>query len=109
MAMHPSREEPKPCTIVLSSGEAITLDDAYFRRQDAAARARLAAPQLSDEELERCRAAHPDEAWLWTRGTQDAIRQTDERQVSGTRGTIYTSDEALQAALDELDAGDADL
>ncbi len=109
MATHPTPREPKPRTITLSDGESITLDADYFRQQDAAIRERLAALRLSDEELARRRAEHPDEAWLWTRESQDALRQADERHAAGMHGAIYDSDEAFQAALDRLDADNADV
>jgi len=109
MATHPTPNEPKPHTIILSDGESITLDADYFRQQHAEIRARLAAPPLTDEELAQRRAEHPDEAWLWTRASQDALRQADERHAAGIHGTIYDSDEAFQAALDGLDADDADV
>ncbi len=109
MATHSTPNEPKPLTIILSNGESVTLDADYFRQQDEDIRARLAAPPLTDEELVQRRAAHPDEAWLWTRASQDALRQADERHAAGIHGTIYDSDEAFQAALDGLDADNADV
>ena len=98
-----------PMTIILSDGETITLDEDYFQQQTAAVHARLAAPPLSDEELARRRAASPDETWLWTRRSWDAIRCANENDAAGRHGPIYTSDEELQAALDHVDADNADV
>jgi len=109
MATQPTPEKPKPLTITLSDGETITLDDSYFQRQTVSIRARLDTPPLSDEELAQRRADYPDEAWLWTRASQDAIHRADERHAAGVHGAIYDSDEEFQAALNRLDAHDADL
>ncbi len=78
---------------MLSDGETITLDEDYFQQQDVAIHARLAAPQLSDKELARRRAASPDEAWLWTRGrrmlsvtpTKTTRRVAMARSIRATR------------------------
>lgn len=109
MATHPTPGEPLGRTITLSDGKTVTLNASYFQQQDTAIHARLAAPPLSDQELARRRAERPDEAWLWTREIQDAIRQADERHVAGIRGTIYNSDEELQASLDQFGRDDADV
>ena len=109
MATRSTPQEPQRRTITLSDGSTITLDESYYQRQDAALRARLAAPPLSDEELAQRRAEHPDEAWLWTRESQHAIHQADECQAANTHGVIYGSDEELQAGLDRLDGPDADV
>ncbi len=66
-------------------------------------------PPRTDEELAAMRAAHPDQAWFWTREWYDGEREVDKRWAAGVRGTIYYSDEEFQAALDAIPPTDADV
>jgi hypothetical protein len=52
------------------------------------------------------RRLNPDQAWFWTEGWQAGERDVDTQIASG-QSTVYTSDEAFDAALDALDR-DAD-
>ncbi len=105
----PDQPARTPSTMTLSDGTTVTLDDAYYHDMATARRARLAALPLSDEELCRRRVEYPNEAWLWTRETQDAIRRTDETIEAGRHNTVYNSDDEFQAALDRIPLPDADV
>ena len=55
-------------------------------------------PPRTDDELAAMRAAHPDQAWFWTRAWYDGEREADAEQVTGQFERYY-SDEEFDAAL----------
>lgn len=63
-------------------------------------------PPRTDDELAAMRAAHPDQAWFWTREWYDGEREVDERWAAGGRGTIFYSTEEFFAFLDSRPAAD---
>lgn len=60
-------------------------------------------PSRTDQELAAMRAAHPDQAWFWTRAFYDKERaaeaDAEARRAAGETPTIYYSDEEFEAAL----------
>ena len=73
-------------------------------------------PPRTDQELAAMRAAHPDQAWFWTRAFYDKEREAEAdaeaRRAAGEAPTIYYNEEEFFAFLDSRpaadDPGDAD-
>lgn len=83
------------------AGEQLDADRGYTVRRIEDATYPL--PPRTDEELEAMRAAHPDQAWFWTRAFYDSEREAEAeaeaRRAAGEQRTIYYSDEEFEAAL----------
>ncbi len=91
----------KPPTIYNEfTGDTLTLDDAYVHRVAEERRAWLERQPLSDDELVRLRAEHPDQAWFWTRAWQVKEREAD----LGKEGHItrFAGDEGFLRSFDDM-------
>ena len=55
-------------------------------------------PPRTDQELEAMRAAHPDQAWFWTRAFYDSERAAESERGTGGAPVFY-GDEEFEAAL----------
>lgn len=90
------------------AGEQLDADRGYTVRRIEDATYPL--PPRTDEELEAMRAAHPDQAWFWTRAFYDSEREAEAeaevRRAAGEQRTIYYSDEEFLAFLDSRPAAD---
>ncbi len=63
-------------------------------------------PPRTDEELAAMRAAHPNQAWFWTRAFYDGEREAEARRSAGDRGPVQYSTEEFLAFLDSRPAAD---
>jgi len=96
----PAGQMTSPAIYNEFTGETFVLDDAYVNRVAEERRVWLERQTLSDDELARRRAQHPDQAWFWTPEWQakEHVAELDK----GGNVARFESDEEFLRSFDEL-------